>query len=157
MSRLLMPWEDGYRSDLPIVSGAEELAPEITATGLQEAVDGYIEQYLADVTLGKRPRPMPTVSVVTKDGQTVVVNTATRSAWRTFFTGLGFDLMAALLAVLGTVTNIDTMTKAGWTALGVLVIKTVVTTIFTYITQVKIVPTISTTQPSLLPRRRKSV
>ena len=30
MSRLLMPWEDGYRSDLPIVSDAKSALENIT-------------------------------------------------------------------------------------------------------------------------------
>ena len=53
---------------------------------------------------------------------------------------MGLDIVFALVAVVGTLGNVNFFSKAGWITLGVLVIKTVIQTAISYVARIKITP-----------------
>ena len=85
----------------------------------------------------------PTITATTSTGRELVVADAKNRSWRTFLQGLTIDLAAALIVILGTITQINTpMDKTAWIAVGALAVKTLVQAALSYFMRIKIQPTI---------------
>jgi hypothetical protein len=109
------------------------------APKIQNQVAKYTQDYITGMLTGTTP-PSSTVTGNTLSGTDLTVASAKNRSWRTFLAGMGLDVVFALVAVVGTVGNIDFFTQAGWITFGVLVIKTVIQTVIFYIARLKIAP-----------------
>jgi hypothetical protein len=86
----------------------------------------------------------PTVTAVDMTGRELVVADARSRSWRTLVQGLIFDVFAAVIAAVAMLTGLDPLVKETWVAFGVLLVKSVVSAIISYIMRLKITPTIKT-------------
>lgn len=108
------------------------------APTIQEQVSAYTQSYITGVLTGNPVTP--TITTTTLTGQELTIASARNRSWRTFLQGMGLDLLFALVAVIGTLGNVNFLSKAGWVTLGILVIKTIIQTVVSYVARVKIVP-----------------
>jgi hypothetical protein len=115
-------------------SALREAAPTI-----QQQVAQYTQSYITGILTGK-PVAFPTITGTTLTGQELTIASARNRSWRTFLQGLGLDLVFALVAVVGTLGDVNFFSKAGWVTLGILIIKTVIQTVVSYVARVKIAP-----------------
>ena len=98
----------------------------------------FTQQYITGALTGI---PLsPTITATTLSGKQLTIASAKNRSWRTFLSGMGLDIVFALVAVVGTLGNVNFFSKAGWITLGVLVIKTVIQTAISYVARIKITP-----------------
>lgn len=117
---------------------AAQEALKKAAPAIQQQVSNYTQSYITGVLTGKPVAPIITGTTVT--GHDLVIASARNRSWRTFLQGLGLDIIFALVALVGTLGNVDFFSTAGWTMLGILVVKTVIQTAVSYVARVKIAP-----------------
>ena len=115
-----------------IQQGAGALSKEVTSYvikgGLQQATGQNIDM------------AKPTVTVTTSTGTTLKVADAKNRFYRTFLQGLALDIMFAMMALLGTITNLDPLSKASWLALGLSVLKTILQACVSYVSRIRFTP-----------------
>jgi hypothetical protein len=110
---------------------------------LKDTAGDYVKQTVDHVTKGdKIDWDHPTVVATTAQGRELVVADAKSRSWRTFLQGLIFDIGFALVAVLATLSGADPFQKETWILFGTLVIKTLISTVISYVMRLKITPTI---------------
>ena len=108
------------------------------APAIQEQVSAYTQNYITGILSGKPVAP--TISTTTLTGQELTIASAKNRSWRTFLQGMGLDMLFAVVALIGTLGNINFFSKAGWITLGILVIKTIIQTAVSYVARLKIAP-----------------
>lgn len=86
----------------------------------------------------------PTVTAETATGRELVVADAKSRSWRTLIQGLIFDVFAALVAVVATLSGADPFVKETWVAFGVLLLKSVISAVISYFMRLRVTPTIRT-------------
>jgi hypothetical protein len=134
------PKEIDYQKILKdaFVEAMREAGPQ-----LKDAAGDYVRETVDHVTHGdKIDWDHPTITATTSQGKELIVADAKSRSWRTFLQGLIFDLGFALIAVLGTLSGQDPFQKETWILFGILVIKTLIQTVISYIMRLRVTPTI---------------
>lgn len=164
----VVPW-DFFPEDTPgthVVSffggggGGGVSTPEsrawINDPGLRDEVAGSLREALsADGVVGGLEQSLREraaragLDLSVEDGRQVVTLDARSRSVRTFLSGLGFDIVFALLALVGTLTGEEFLSKAGLTTLAALALKTVVTTAAAYVARLRFAPTARVSVPAL--------
>lgn len=120
------------------IEDAAQSALHDAAPAIQTQVAAFTQQYITGALTGI---PLsPTITATTLSGKQLTIASAKNRSWRTFLSGMGLDIVFALVAVVGTLGNVNFFSKAGWITLGVLVIKTVIQTAISYVARIKITP-----------------
>lgn len=123
------------------VAGAIAGAVQQGAGALQKEVTSYvIKGGIAQTTGQNIDMTKPTVTVTTSTGTVLKVADAKNRFYRTFLQGLSLDIMFALMALLGTLTNLDPLSKASWLALGLSVLKTILQACVSYVSRMRFTP-----------------
>lgn len=117
---------------------AAQTALTDAAPKIQDQVAKYTQDYITGILTGSTPSP--TITGTTLSGTNLVIASAKNRSWRTFLAGMGLDIVFALVAVVGTLSHVNFFTQAGWITFGVLIIKTVIQTVISYIARLKIAP-----------------
>lgn len=117
---------------------AAQEALKKAAPTIQEQVSAYTQSYITGILTGKPVAP--TITGTTLTGHDLTIASAKNRSWRTFLQGMGLDIVFALVAIVGTLGDVNFFSKAGWVTLGILVIKTIIQTVVSYIARIKIVP-----------------
>lgn len=117
---------------------AAQEALKKAAPTIQEQVSAYTQNYITGILTGKPVSP--TIIGTTLSGTELAIASARNRSWRTFLQGMGLDVVFALVAIVGTLGNINFFSKAGWVTLGILVVKTIIQTVVSYVARVKIAP-----------------
>lgn len=134
-----LPSTDNWAVQLQkAAADAAQEALKKAAPTIQEQVSAYTQSYITGILTGKPVSPVITGTTLT--GQELMIASARNRSWRTFLQGLGLDIVFALVALVGTLGNVDFFSTAGWTMLGILVVKTVIQTAVSYVARVKIAP-----------------
>lgn len=120
------------------IQDAAQSALHAAAPAIQDQVAAYAQQYITGVLTGQPVNPTVTATTVT--GKDLTIASAKNRSWRTFLAGMGLDVVFALVAVIGTLGNIDFFSKAGWITFVVLVTKTVIQSIVAYVARIKVAP-----------------
>lgn len=107
---------------------------------LQKQAIEYAKDYALGKVLGRQVDGFPTIKSVNKEGHEVVVADARNRSLRTFVQGLGVDLLIAFVGLLSMVANMDIFDKTAWVTFAVLVVKTLLTTVVSYVSRLKISP-----------------
>jgi hypothetical protein len=118
---------------------AAQTALTDAAPKIQDQVAKYTQDYITGILTGTPPAS-PTIVGTTLSGTDLVIASAKSRSWRTFVAGMGLDIVFALVAVVGTLSHVNFFTQAGWITFGVLIIKTVIQTVISYIARLKIAP-----------------
>lgn len=119
------------------VEAAQEALQKAAPT-IQEQVSAYTQSYITGVLTGKPVNPI--IVGTTLSGQELTIASAKNRSWRTFVQGMGLDVVFALVALIGTLGNVNFFSKAGWVTLGILATKTIIQTVVSYVARVKIAP-----------------
>ena len=114
-------------------SALHDAAPKI-----QDQVAKFTQDYITGILTGTTPTP--TVTGTTLSGTDLAIASAKNRSWRTFLAGMGLDVVFAMVAVVGTLGDVNFFTQAGWITVGVLMTKTVIQTVISYIARLKIAP-----------------
>lgn len=117
---------------------AAQEALKKAAPAIQEQVSAYTQSYITGILTGKPVSPTITGTTIT--GSELMIASARNRSWRTFLQGMGLDVVFALVAIVGTLGDVNFFSKAGWVTLGILVIKTIIQTVVSYVARVKIAP-----------------
>lgn len=117
---------------------AAQEALQKAAPTIQEQVSAYTQNYITGILTGKPVSP--TIVGTTLSGTELTIASARNRSWRTFLQGMALDIVFALVAIIGTLGNINFFSKAGWVTLGILATKTIIQTVVSYVSRIKIVP-----------------
>lgn len=128
-------WVDQFQQ---AIQDAAQTALHDAAPSIQTQVAAFTQQYITSALNGTPVTP--TITETTLSGKELTIASAKNRSWRTFLQGMGLDIVFALVAVIGTLGNVNFFSKAGWITLGVLVIKTIIQTVISYIARLKIAP-----------------
>ena len=115
---------------------AQDFATEVLGY-LKEGVDANMAGQQVDWS-------HPTVTATTAQGRELVVADAKNRSVRTLVQGLIFDLVAAFIAVIATLSGADPFQKQTWIAFGVLLFKSLISAAISYFMRLRITPTIKT-------------
>lgn len=108
---------------------------------LQKQALDYAKDYAMGRLTGRDVSGFPTITTQDKKtGKEVIVADARNRSFRTFVQGIGIDLLFAFVGLLAMVSSMDVTDKTAWTAFGVLVLKTFVQTVVSYVSRLKIAP-----------------
>jgi hypothetical protein len=112
---------------------------------IKDQVLGYARDSAKAVISGQTVDILhPTVTAADMTGRELVVADAKSRSWRTLLQGLIFDVFAAIVAAVAMLTGLDPLVKETWIAFGILLVKSVVSAIISYIMRLKVTPTIKT-------------
>jgi hypothetical protein len=104
---------------------------------LQADAMAYVQSYIQQVLAGN---PTPQIPNITYNGQSLTQSAAKGHAWRTFLLGMGASAISAVLAAIGSQTNLDFFSKSGWIATGSIAVATLVQTVASYIARLQVTP-----------------
>ena len=125
-------------ADWALEAALEDLWPTIK----DKAVD-YARASWDGISEGKTVDVLhPTVTAETAAGKELVVADAKSRSWRTLVQGLIVDVIAAVVIVLGMLTELDPFVKESWILIGALLVKSVLSAIISYFMRLKVQPTI---------------
>ena len=131
----------------PAPPPAAPLNADIAALGkdiLAEAMQ-YAKDSVSAIMSGKTVDVLhPTVTAEDHTGRELVVADAKSRSWRTLVQGLIFDVFAAIVAVVATLSGADPFQRETWIAFGVLLLKSVVSAVISYFMRLRVTPTIRT-------------
>jgi hypothetical protein len=112
---------------------------------LKDTATDYVRDTLGATVRGDTvDHQNPTIVAETSTGRELVVADAKSRSWRTFVQGLAIDLVAALVAVLAMITDMDPFARETWILLGALFVKTLIQTVAAYVMRLRVTPTIHT-------------
>lgn len=101
-------------------------------------------EYMKDATLakmqGKEVSPWPNITATTPTGGQLVIADARNRSFRTFWQGLSIDIVMALVGLLSMLANMNFFDKTAWITFGALVVKTLLQTVVSYVSRLKITP-----------------
>lgn len=138
----------GFRTE--IQEAVQESLSAVWPTLAEEAKDYALQSIQATVRGQEVDHRNPTITGSTAKGKELVIADAKSRSWRTLWQGLAVDVLFAVVAVLGTLTNFDPVEKTSWITLGALLIKSVLTAAVSFISRLKIAPTVKMPgQPAL--------
>jgi flagellar motor component MotA len=124
--------------------GLSQAFKDLAKDAKEEATD-YVRDTLGATVSGKTvDHQNPTITATTSSGRELVVADAKSRSWRTFVQGLAIDLVAALVAVLAMLADLDPFAKETWILLGALFVKTLIQTVAAYVMRLRVTPTIHT-------------
>jgi hypothetical protein len=110
---------------------------------LQEQASTYAKETIGAAIRGDDvDYSHPSVVATTSRGKELVVADARNRSWRTLLQGLSIDLLFAILAVVASASGNNPFAKATWIAVGILLCKTILQTIFAYFMRLRVTPTI---------------
>ena len=135
------------RPPVPAPQPPAVLDADIAALGkdiLAEAL-AYARDSVKAITSGQTVDVLhPTVTAQDHTGRELVVADAKSRSWRTLVQGLIFDVFAAIVAVVATLSGADPFQRETWIAFGVLLLKSVVSACLSYFMRLRVTPTIRT-------------
>lgn len=113
------------------------------AKDLLAEVVSYIKGSLTEIGKGQTVDVLnPTITIEDVSGRELVVADAKSRSWRTLVQGLIFDVFAAIIIAVATLTGADPLAKETWMAFGVLLLKSVVSAVISYFMRLRVTPTI---------------
>ncbi|QZE10556.1 hypothetical protein SEA_SCOOBYDOOBYDOO_241 [Mycobacterium phage ScoobyDoobyDoo] len=162
-----LPWERGLRpapqptvreddtTEIPVpplrtpVSTEGGWITQEQLQGVRDAVLEEVKEYGLDIVKGAfsgkdYDLARPTITVTTNQGKEIRIADAKNRSFRTLLQGFALDFAFALMAVIGTLSGNEFFSKAGWATVGVLVAKTLLQTVVSYVSRINIEPTIKT-------------
>ena len=110
------------------------------APQLLKDLESYAISYTSAVLAGQHPGVVPSVAVSNADGSLTQVDAKNRS-FRTLVIGGGLDVLYAVIAGIGALSGVNFFNKAGFATLGILVGKTLIQSVMSYVARVHITPT----------------
>lgn len=112
------------------------------APALLKSLEDYAQQYTSALLAGKQPTAIPDIDLTNPDGSVthLTQQDAKNRSFRTLLQGFGIDLIFALIAALGALSGVNFFDKAGLATLGILVSKTIIQTMVSYVARLKITP-----------------
>ena len=110
------------------------------APQLLKDLESYAISYTSAVLAGQHPGVVPSVAVSNADGSLTQVDAKNRS-FRTLVIGGGLDVLYAVIAGIGALSGVNFFNKAGFATLGILVGKTLIQSVTSYVARVHITPT----------------
>jgi len=110
-----------------------------TAPQLLKELETYAVSYTSAVLAGQHPTPIPRIEAPNAQGNLTQIDAKNRGI-RTLLGGFSIDLFYALIAGIGTLSGVNFFNKAGLATFGVLVTKTIIQTIISYVARLKITP-----------------
>lgn len=118
-----------------IVASAAQGALKDALPQLQKTVVDYARDTVLGKLQGKEFSTWPTIS----SGDQIIADAKSRSL-RTFWQGLSFDLVMALIGVLSLLSTMNIFDRTAWITFGALLLKTIVQTAISYVMRLKITP-----------------
>lgn len=125
-----------------IIKEAVKEAVQESTPVLKENVKDYARDTIDTIRSGEAVDVFnPTITTTTPQGKELIIADAKSRSWRTLWQGLIVDVLAAILAVLATLTGMDPLVKETWILIAALLIKSVLSAIISYFMRLKITPT----------------
>ena len=141
-------WDESQRPlpDIEIPKGPpSDVDPDVKdlAKDLLAEVVSYIKGSLTEIGKGQTVDVLnPTITIEDVSGRELVVADAKSRSWRTLVQGLIFDVFAAIIIAVATLTGADPLAKETWVGFGVLLLKSVVSAVISYFMRLRVTPTI---------------
>jgi hypothetical protein len=131
--------------DKDAIEDALNKALEDLWPAVKDKAFGYVQDTWEGVRDGQTVDVLhPTVISEDLTGKELVVADAKSRSWRTLVQGLIVDVVAAIVLVLGMLTQVDIFAKESWILIGALLCKSVATAVLSYVMRLKVTPTIKT-------------
>lgn len=112
------------------------------APNLLKNLEDYAQQYTSALLAGTHPSAIPDIDLINPDGSVTHLThqDAKNRGYRTLIQGFALDVLFAVIAAIGALSGVNFFDKAGLATLGILISKTVIQTIVSYVARLKITP-----------------